>query len=377
MTQKRRRHTDQFKLKVALEAVKGLQTINEIASEYNLHPNQVSGWKKQLLEEGVTIFGSHAARQQREQATKEAELYEQIGRLKMELEWLEKKLPASSEVKRAMIDVQHPELSIRRQCELVGLNRATFYWEPASETPLNLALMRLIDAQFTRTPFYGYRRMTVYLQDQGQPVNSKRVARLMRKMGLLAVYPRPRTSLPDQQHKKYPYLLRGLALQRPNQVWSADITYVPLPRGFVYLVAVMDWYSRFVLAWQLSNTLDGAFCLDALHQALDYGRPEIFNTGQGAQFTAHAFTAALETAGMRISMDGRGRAFDNIFVERLWRTVKYEDIYIRDYASLPVLTSGLEAYFHFYNHERYHQSLDYAVPAAVHFNVKELELGTC
>lgn len=276
-----------------------------------------------------------------------------------------------------MIDVQHPELSIRRQCELVGLNRATFYWEPAGETPLNLALMRLIDAQFTRTPFYGYRRMTVHLQDQGQPVNAKRVARLMRKMGLLAVYPRPRTSLPDQQHKKYPYLLHGLAIQRPNQVWSADITYVPLPRGFVYLVAVMDWYSRFVLAWQLSNTLDGAFCLDALHQALDYGQPEIFNTDQGAQFTAHAFTAALETAGIRISMDGRGRAFDNIFVERLWRTVKYEDIYIRDYASLPALTSGLEAYFHFYNHERYHQSLDYAVPAAVHFDVKELELETC
>jgi putative transposase len=273
-----------------------------------------------------------------------------------------------------MIDRQHSDISIRRQCELVGLNRATFYGEPAGETALNLALMRLIDEQFTRTPFYGYRRMTVYLQDQEQPVNAKRVARLMRQMGLLAVYPRPRTSLPNQQHLKYPYLLRGLDIQRPNQVWSADITYVPLPRGFVYLVAVIDWYSRFVLAWQLSNTLDGAFCLEALHQALHYGQPEIFNTDQGAQFTANAFTEALTANNIRISMDGRGRAFDNIFVERLWRTVKYEDIYIRDYAGLPALTNGLKAYFHFYNYERYHQSLDYATPAIVHFEAKEQRL---
>jgi putative transposase len=267
-----------------------------------------------------------------------------------------------------MIDSQHSEISIRRQCELVGLNRATFYWKPAEETALNLTLMRMIDEQFMRTPFYGYRRMTVYLQEQGQAVNGKRVRRLMRKMGLLAVYPRPRTApQAAPPHPKYPYLLRGLEIQRPNQVWSSDITYIPLPKGFVYLVAVIDWYSRFVLSWQLSNTLDGAFCLAALHQALNYGQPEIFNTDQGAQFTARAFTGALETAGIRISMDGRGRAFDNIFVERLWRTVKYEDIYIRDYPSLPALTHGLEAYFHFYNHERYHQSLNYQVPVKVHY----------
>ena len=270
-----------------------------------------------------------------------------------------------------MIDSQHPEISIRRQCELVGLNRSTFYWQPAGETALNLALMRMIDEQFTRTPFYGYRRMTVYLRKQGLPVNGKRVARLMRDMGLQAVYPRPRTSKSAPQHSKYPYLLRGLEIKRPNQVWSSDITYVPLPGGFVYLVAVIDWYSRFVLSWQLSNTLDGAFCLDALQQALTYGQPEIFNTDQGAQFTAQAFTGALQDANIRISMDGRGQAFDNIFIERLWRTVKYEDIYIRDYASMPELARGLESYFNFYNHERYHQSLDYAVPAAVHFAVKE------
>lgn len=267
-----------------------------------------------------------------------------------------------------MIETQHPSLSIRRQCELIGLNRSTFYWQPASESPFNLLLMRLIDAEYTRAPFYGYRKMTVRLNKQhGHKVNRKRVARLMRKMGLQAVYPRPRTSIPDQQHKKYPYLLRGLAIKRPNQVWAADITYVPMPVGFMYLVAIMDWFSRFVLAWQLSNTLDGGFCLQALRQALQHGQPDIFNTDQGAQFTAHDFTGALETAGIRISMDGRGRVFDNIFVERLWRTVKYEDIYIKEYALVPALAAGLDDYFQLYNYERPHQSLDYCVPADVHF----------
>lgn len=267
-----------------------------------------------------------------------------------------------------MIETQHPSLSIRRQCELIGLNRSTFYWQPASGSPFNLLLMRLIDAEYTRAPFYGYRKMTVRLNKQhGHKVNHKRVAHLMRKMGLQAVYPRPRTSIPDQQHKQYPYLLRGLDIKRPNQVWAADITYVPMPVGFMYLVAVMDWFSRFVLAWQLSNTLDGAFCLQALRQALQHGQPDIFNTDQGAQFTAHDFTGALETAGIRISMAGRGRVFDNIFVERLWRTVKYEDIYIKEYALVPALAAGLDDYFQLYNYERPHQSLDYRVPADVHF----------
>jgi len=273
-----------------------------------------------------------------------------------------------------MIEMQHPELSIRRQCELVGLSRATFYREPTGESVQNLELMRLIDRQFTSTPFYGYRRMTVHLQEHGYAVNPKRVARLMQQMGLQAVFPRPHTSQPAAQHKRYPYLLHGLKIAEPNQVWSSDITYVPLPGGFVYLVAIIDWYSRFVLAWQLSNTLDTAFCLEALQQAWRYGQPLIFNTDQGAQFTAHAFTDALESREIRISMDGRGRALDNIFVERLWRTVKYEDIYIRDYNSLPALTKGLMTYFHFYNYERYHQSLDYRVPAAVHFEAEEQRL---
>lgn len=265
----------------------------------------------------------------------------------------------------------HPDLSIRRQCELVGLNRSTFYYEPASETEFNLHLMRLIDAQYMKRPFYGWRRMTYCLQREGYEVNHKRIRRLMRKMGIQAIYPKPKTSQPAEGHKIYPYLLRNLAITRINQVWSTDITYVPLRSGFMYLVAVIDWFSRYVLSWRLSNTLDGQFCLDALHEALCLGKPEIFNTDQGAQFTAHAYTSALEDAQIRISMDGKGRALDNVFIERLWRTVKYEDIYLQEYETVPMLYAGLDSYFQFYNHERPHQGLDNETPAEVHFDGRE------
>lgn len=252
----------------------------------------------------------------------------------------------------------------------MGLNRATYYRQPGRETALNLHLMRLIDEAYTRTPFYGYRKMTACLNLQGHEVNRKRVARLMRLMGLQAIYPGPRTSVVQPQHKKYPYLLRGVSITRPNQVWSADITYIPMPTGFMYLVAVIDWFSRFVLAWQLSNTLDGIFCRDALQQALTQGKPDIFNTDQGAQFTAHEFTGILEAAQIQISMDGRGRALDNIFIERLWRSVKYEDIYVKDYPTVPALDYGMSDYFHLYNYQRPHQSLDYRTPAMIHFGTQ-------
>jgi putative transposase len=269
-----------------------------------------------------------------------------------------------------MLEPHHPMLSIRRQCELVGLNRSTFYWQPAGESLLNLALMRLIDQEYTRAPFYGYRKMTARLNKcYGYAVNHKRIARLMATMGLQAIYPPPRTTMPNQQHKKYPYLLRGLDINRPHQVWAADITYVPMSHGFMYLVAIMDWFSRFVIVWQLSNTLDGSFCLIALREALCHGQPDIFNTDQGVQFTAQAFTQELEAVSVRISMDGRGRFFDNIFVERLWRTVKYENIYIQEYATVADLFVGLTDYFHLYNYERPHQSLGYCTPADVHFAV--------
>lgn len=227
--------------------------------------------------------------------------------------------------------------------------------------------MRLLDEQYLRTPFYGWPRMTQALRRQGNAVNHKRVQRLMQKMGLQAIYPSPKTSAAARGPRVYPYLLRGLVVTSPNQVWCTDITYVPMRGGFMYLVAVMDWFSRYVLAWRISNTLDGYFCVESLRQALGHGKPEIFNTDQGAQFTSEVFTGCLESAGIRISMEGRGRALDNIFVERLWRTVKYEDLYLKEYATVPHLEDGLENYFQFYNHERPHQSLGYQTPAEVHF----------
>jgi putative transposase len=250
---------------------------------------------------------------------------------------------------------------------LLGLNRSSLYYEAAGESAKNLQLMRRIDEQYTQTPFYGWPRMTALLQREGYAVNHKRVQRLMQKMGLQAIYPKPKTSLAAKEHQVYPSLLRGLTLTQPQQVWSADITYIPLRHGFMYLVAVIDWFSRYVLAWQLSNTLDSHFCVDALQLALCQGQPDIFNSDQGAQFTAAAFTTCLQQKGIRISMDGRGRALDNIFVERLWRSVKYEDIYLKDYVTVPALATGLAAYFRFYNDERLHQSLAYRTPAEVHF----------
>ena len=267
-----------------------------------------------------------------------------------------------------MIESAHPQLSIRRQCELISLNRATLYACPAGESALNLTLMRLLDEEYTRHPFYGSPKMTVYLRQLGYPINHKRVERLMQQMGLQALCPRPKTSHPSPQHTVYPYLLRGLTITHPRQVWAADITYSRLRQGFMYLVAILDWYSRYVIAWTLSNTLDTSFCVAALQQGLEQGTPEIFNTDQGSQFTAQTFTKVLQTAHIRISMDGRGRCFDNIMVERLWRSLKYEDIYLKDYETVPALQSGLADYFTFYNEERPHQSLDYRVPADVFFD---------
>jgi putative transposase len=249
---------------------------------------------------------------------------------------------------------------------LLGLNRSSLYYEPAGETAENLRLMRLIDQEYTAHPFLGSRRMTVWLSEQGEAVNRKRVQRLMRLMGLEAIYPQPKLSAARAGHRIYPYLLRNVSIERPDQVWSTDITYVPLPCGFMYLAAIIDWYSRYVLAWRLSNTLDGSFCLEMLDEALSRGQPEVFNTDQGVQFTAQAWTGRLESAGVAVSMDGRGRCLDNVFVERLWRTVKYEDIYLKGYETVPALAAGLKAYWQYYNDERCHQALDYRTPAQVY-----------
>ena len=255
---------------------------------------------------------------------------------------------------------------MRRQCELLGLNRSTLYYQPAGEAAGNLRLMRLLDQEYTAHPFLGGRRLTGWLVGRGEAVNRKRVRRLMRVMGLGAIYPKPKLSAGGRGHRIYPYLLRDVRIERPDQVWGTDITYVPLANGFMYLAAALDWFSRYVIAWRLSNTLDGSFCLEVLDEALRRGRPEVFNTDQGVQFTAQAWAERLEAAGVAVSMDGRGRCLDNVFVERLWRTVKYEDIYPWRYEAVPQLQQGLGRYFPYYNGERLHQALGYRTPATVY-----------
>ena len=254
-----------------------------------------------------------------------------------------------------------------RQCELLNLNRSTYYYSPQAESEYNLHLMRLIDEQYTKTPFYGSPKMTVFLRELGHPVNHKRVERLRATMGLQAIAPRKSLSTPAPGHKIYPYLLRNVPIVRVDQVWSCDITYIPMAQGFVYLIAVIDWFSRYVLSWSVSITLEVDFCVEALQAALQQNHPTLFNTDQGSQFTSEAFTRCLLEADIAISMDGRGRALDNIFVERLWRSVKYEEVYLKAYASVAEAIAGLGAYFRFYNEERYHQSLRYCTPAAVYF----------
>jgi putative transposase len=264
------------------------------------------------------------------------------------------------EERRQWINPQHPRLSIQRQCELLSLPRSTYYYTPQGESGENLALMRRIDELYLKRPFFGSRKIAIELG-----VNRKRVQRLMRRMGLEAHYPKPNLSRPAPGHQVYPYLLRGVAIERANHVWSTDITYLPLHGGFLYLVAVMDWFSRFVLSWELSNSLETGFCLTALHAAFRFGQPEIWNSDQGSQFTSAELLAPLKQRSIAISMDGRGRALDNVFIERLWRSLKYELIYPGDFQNGEEMLRALNSYFHFYNYQRPHQALGYQTPAAL------------
>jgi putative transposase len=275
---------------------------------------------------------------------------------------------------RQLVEPGHAQLSLRQQCQLLGLPRSSLYYSAQPVDEEDLALMRLLDEQYLRTPFYGVRRMTQWLREEEWTVNQKRVRRLLRLMGLEAIYPRPRLSEASAEHRKYPYLLKDLTIDRPGQVWSTDITFIPMNQGWLYLTAVLDWFSRYVLSWRLSNTLDSLFCLEALQEALaGHGHPEIFNSDQGVQFTCTAFTGTLEREGIAIGMDGRGRALDNVFVERLWRTVKYEEVYLKGYRDGQEAHQGLSRYFPFYNQQRSHQSLDYLTPAAVYFGLQEYD----
>ena len=267
-----------------------------------------------------------------------------------------------------MIDPNHKRLSIVRQCFLAGVSRSAFYYHGRGESAFNLKLMRLIDEQWLKTPFFGSRRLACHLREEGYNVSRKRVRRLMIKMGLEAVYPRPKTSKPHPEHPVYPYLLKGMSIERPNQVWCADITFIPMRRGFMYLMAVMDWHSRKVLSWRLSNTLEADFCVAALEEAISkYGKPDIFNTDQGSQFTSLAFTQVLKDHKIKISMDGKGAWMDNVFIERLWWSIKYECVYLNEFEDGTSLKKGLKTWFCFYNSERHHLALDYKTPDQAYF----------
>jgi len=271
----------------------------------------------------------------------------------------------SLERRREMIDKKHRRLSIRRQCRILSMRRSSYYYSPVGESPFNLELTRKIDELFMECPFYGSRQILDSLRDLGYEVGRKRVQRLMRKMGLMAVYQKPRTSTPHPEHKIYPYLLRNLKIEKPNQVWAADITYLPMRRGYMYLVAIMDWHTRAVLSWRLSNTMEADFCVDALNEALTrYGVPEIFNTDQGSQFTSREFTQAVKDSGALISMDGRGRWLDNVMIERLWRSLKYECVYLREDETVSQLRGSLRWWFDLYNYRRPHSALDGGKPMA-------------
>jgi putative transposase len=267
--------------------------------------------------------------------------------------------------RRAAVDRRRPSLSVVRQCKLLDISRSGLYYQPARVSESDLELMKLIDCQYMVTPFYGTRKMAIWLKSKRYSVNRKHVRRLMQLMGLKAIYRHPRTSPPGPGNKVYTYLLDGMKITRPNQVWCADITYIPMAHGFMYLVVIMDWYSRYVLAWRLSNTLDADFCMEALEEALKKGKPDVFNTDQGSQFTGKTFTGLLEKHGIQISMDGKGSYRDNLFIERLWRTVKYEEVYLKAYQNGKDARIGISDYFRFYNTARPHQALGYRTPGKV------------
>src|SRR5674476_598817 len=364
----RRRFSAEFKAKVALEAIKGHQTVAELATKHELHPTQIAAWKREAVEKLAKVFDEKGAAREQNRDAELTKLHAKIGQLVVERDFFGQSLRSLSlDRRKTMIDPSHSRLSIVRQCELVSISRSSFYREPAAESEETLRLMRLLDEQFLETPWYGSRQMARHLRRNGWCVGRHRIRRLMTKMGLAPIYQHPKTSEPHPRHKIYPYLLRHLAIDQPNQVWCADVTYIPMRRGFLYLVAIMDWASRKVLAWRLSNTMDAEFCVAALEEALArHGRPEIFNTDQGSQFTSFAFTNTLKDAGVRVSMDGRGRWMDNVFIERLWRSLKYECVFMNAFETGSEARTGISRWIGYYNTDRPHSAFAGRTPDEVY-----------
>ena len=357
----RRNHSAEFKAKVALAAVRGDRTLSELASQFDVHPNQITQWKTQLLDRAAQLFGAGTG--QAEKPVDMKVLHAKIGELALENDFFRGRAHEGGIAgRKAMIDRDH-KLPLARQAKAVGISRGSIYYRPRPVGEAGLGLMRRIDELHLEYPFAGSRMMRGLLRQEGLSSGRRHIATLMRRMGIEALYRKPNTSRRRPGHTVYPYLLRGLEVSRPNQVWAMDITYIPMARGFVYLAAVMDWHSRKVLAWRVSVTMDTDFCVEALEESLGrHGAPEIFNTDQGSQFTSDAFTGLLKANGIQISMDGKGSWKDNVFVERLWKSVKYEEVYLRAYESVPEARTGLGRYFEFYNAGRPHSSLGGMTP---------------
>ncbi|NEX64571.1 IS3 family transposase [Noviherbaspirillum galbum] len=368
----RRNHASGFKAKVALAAIKGDKTLAEIAQQFDVHPNQVTEWKRQLQERAADVFdGATASKSEQEPDLKT--LHAKIGQLTLENDFLGRRAHQGGTAERKeMIDRTH-DLPVSRQCQILSLARSTAYYRPQATSEADLTVMRRIDELHLEHPFAGSRMLRDMLRREDHVIGRKHVATLMRKMGIEALYKKPRTSVRHAAHQVYPYLLRDLKIEQPDHVWCADITYIPMKRGFVYLFAVMDWASRRVLSWRLSNTLTTDFCLEAVQEAIDrYGKPQIFNTDQGSQFTSSDFTDLLKDNSIDISMDGKGCWRDNVFVERLWKSIKYEEVYLRAYETVSVARNRIGRYLEFYNSRRPHSALDGKTPDAFYFGNQSL-----
>ncbi|WP_461330804.1 IS3-like element ISRj2 family transposase [Bradyrhizobium liaoningense] len=374
MTKSRRTHSPAFKAKVALAAVKGDKTLAELAQLFDVHPNQITIWKNQLLEGAAGVFGHDKTSAETPVDLKA--LHAKIGELALENDFLFRRAHQGGPAERkAMIDRDH-DLSIVRQAKVLKLARSTVYYEPRPVSAEDLALMRRLDELHLDYPFAGARMLRSLLRREGVYAGRRHIATLMKRMGIEAVYRRPNTSKPAPGHKIYPYLLRGLKIERPDHAWAMDITYIPMRRGFVYLAAVVDVFSRRVLAHRVSITMEAAFCVEAVQEALaKHGRPEIFNTDQGSQFTSLEFTDVLLDAKIAISMDGKGAWRDNVFVERLWRTVKYEEVYLRAYDSVSEARASIAKYLAFYNQGRPHSSLDGRTPDEAYFGTQAMVMA--
>ncbi|WP_420821918.1 IS3 family transposase [Pseudorhodobacter turbinis] len=365
----RRSFSDKFKATVALEALRGDKTAQEIAAKHKIHPTQVTTWKRQAID-GLTGVFSDKAKKVEDNEAQVKELHAKIGKLAVENDFLSQGLkPMSPSERKAMINADRTDLSLTKQCKLLKISRSSLYYAPVGVNAETLKLMNEIDRVFMKYPFFGSRQIAAYLPRNGFHAGRHRVRRLMGVMGLQAIYKGPNTSKKHPQHPIYPYLLRKLPITRPNQVWCSDITYIPVRRGFLYLVAIMDWATRKVLAWRLSNTLDASFCVEALKEAIaEYGKPEIMNTDQGSQFTGTAWITTLTDAKIKISMDGRGRYLDNIFIERLWRSLKQEAVYLHELQDGFQAKRVIDEWLEFYNAERPHTALDKRTPDDAYFD---------